>query len=299
MLAYATGASGGQSRLVWKDRQGRALGNLGQSVGQIGNVDFSPDGKNVAVTNEDLWVYDIARGIPTRFTFDPARDREPVWTPDGKSIYFRSDRKGVFDIYRKPSNGTGVEEVVLADSRGKIPNDISHDGKLLLFGWTGEKTASDLWVLPLEPGASGKAEPRAFLQTPFNESRGKFSPDGAWVAYYSNESGVNQVYAAPFPGPGGKRQISGTNGMMPRWRKDGREIFYVTQDGQLMAAEVALRNGTLEVGKVQKLFDGVITTRGLVYDVSADGQKFLVVDDGVTAARPLTLLQNWTAALRK
>jgi len=168
----------------------------------------------------------------------------------------------------------------------------------LLYTRVGEKTRQDLWVLPLAAGA--KPEPRVFLQTPFNEARGQFSPDGKWVAYQSNESGQTQVYAAPFPGPGGKRQISSAGGGFPRWRRDGKEIFYITLGGQLMAAEVAARNGTLEVGQVQKLFDGVRTGAGITYDVSADGQKFLVVDEGVSSAvRPLTLVQNWTAALRK
>jgi hypothetical protein len=119
------------------------------------------------------------------------------------------------------------------------------------------------------------------------------------VAYESNESGQREVYAAPFPGPGGTRQISSGGGVKPRWRKDGKEIFYHTEEGQLMAAEVIARNGTLEVGKVQKLFDGIGNVRGYLYDVSADGQRFLVADEGAATARPLTLLQNWTAMLRK
>ena len=126
------------------------------------------------------------------------------------------------------------------------------------------------------------------------------TPDGRWVSYQSDESGQFQIYAAPFPGPGGKRQISAGGGDFPRWRRDGKEIFYVTPDGQLMAAEVAEQNGTLEVGRVQRLFDGIVTRFGLTYDAAPDGQKFLVVvDEAVQSARPLTLLQNWTATLRK
>ncbi|MEO8097575.1 MAG: protein kinase [Acidobacteriota bacterium] len=311
LLVYATGASRGQSRLVWKDRTGRVLGNLGDWTGRIGGISLSPDGKRLAANmidrsgNDDLWIFDVARGIPTRFTFDPKNDLEPHWSPDGNTLYFGSDRKGRFDLFRKASNGTGTEELLLEDSVSKYVSSVSPDGKLLLFRRNGEKTGSDLLILLLTPtqgGAPGeprKVEPKVFLQTPFNELRAQFSPDGQLVAYQSNESGVTQVYAAPFPGPGGKRQISADGGGLPRWRRDGKEIFYVTQDGQLMAAEVAVRNGTLEVGKVQKLFDGIIMSRGITYDVAADGQKFLVVDDGVSASRPLTLLQNWTAALRK
>ena len=309
LLVYLTGASGAQSRLGWKDRQGKALGNLGEVTGSIGGIALSPDGKRVAADivdrsgNDDLWIYDVARGIPTRFTFDPKEDREPIWSPDGSTLYFSSNRKGNYDLFRKPSNGTGIEELLFADSVAKAPSSISPDGKLLLFRRTGEKTKNDILVLPLAPmsqaQAGGKPEPRVFLQTPFGEQRGQFSPDGQWVAYQSNVSGQAQVYAEPFPGPGGKRQISSDGGFNPRWRRDGKEIFYVTQDGQLMAAEVAARNGTLEVGRVQKLFDGVIPSRGMTYDVTADGQKFLVVDDGIPSVRPLTLLQNWTVSLRK
>ena len=156
-------------------------------------------------------------------------------------------------------------------------------------------------LLPLVPDQrGGQIKRRAFLQTPFNEQDGQFSPDGKWVAYSSNDSGPDEVYAVPYPGPGGKRQISSGGGRFPRWRRDGTEIFYATQDGQLKAAEVAARNGTLEVGKIQTLFGGIVTTRGYLYDASADGQKFIVAQDSTAAsAPPLTLIQNWTALLKR
>ena len=176
---------------------------------------------------------------------------------------------------------------------------LSPDGKLLLFRRQGEKTRYDVWLLPLEQAESGgKAEPRVFVQTPFNEGIAKFSPDGRWVAYTSDESGQNEVYVAPFPGPGGKRQISSGGGGYPLWRRDGKELFFASRDQQLMAAEVNIGNGTLEVEKVQKLFEGVISGSNS-FDVSADGQKFLVVDDSVASSSPLTLVQNWPASLRK
>ena len=138
------------------------------------------------------------------------------------------------------------------------------------------------------------------MVTPFDERGAQFSPDGQWVVYTSNESGPTQVYAAPFPGPGGKRQISSGTGFSPRWRRDGREIFFVDEN-RVMAAEVTARNGTLEVGQERKLIDGVVTSVfGALYDVTADGQKFLVVDAGAEAStHPLNLVQNWTAALKK
>ncbi len=305
LLTFLSGTTGEQMQLLWKDRSGKVLGNLGERSGTISNIAISPDQKSVAVNfglSEDLWIYDATRGLPTRFTFDPANEREPVWSLDGKTLYFGSNQAkgGNYNIYRKASNGTGAEELLLEDAVNKTPASISPDGRLLMYTRSDPKTGNDIWVLPVTPEPGGaKPQPRLFLQTPFSEQRPQFSPDGQWVVYQSYESGQNEVYAAPFPGPGGKRQISSGGGIRPRWRKDGKEIFYHTDDGQLMAAEVLARNGTLEVGKVQKLFDGIITTRGILYDVSADGQRFLVADEGATAARPLTLVQNWTATLRK
>ena len=306
LLVYATGAVGGQSQLVWKDRQGHAVGNLGGPTDSVGNIAISPDGKRVAVSrfatgnSGDLWIYDVARGIPTRFTFDPNADREPVWSPDGNTIFFQSNRNGQYEIFRKASNGTGTEELFLGGGGASNASSVSSDGKLLLFHQTSNKTASDIWTVPLSgaPG-SAKPEPKLFLQTPFSEARGQFSPDGKWILYQSDESNQTQIYAAPFPGPGGKRQISAKGGINARWRHDGKEVFYVTPQGELMAVEVAERNGTLELGKTEKLFDGIIISRGILYDVTADGQKFLIADDGVAAARPLTLVQNWTGSLRK
>ncbi|MEO5924074.1 MAG: protein kinase [Bryobacteraceae bacterium] len=300
LLVYASGA--GQSRAVWMDRQGKTLGNLGEALPSFGNISLAPDGKSAVIQyNGDLWIYDTSRGTSTRFTFDPAGDREPVWSPDSSTVYFQSNRTGKYEMYRKPADGSGTEERLALDAtfQNALPSSLSPDGKtLLLYGSTSGKSLNDILVLPLASPAGGKPEPKGFLQSLFNESRGTFSPDGNWVAYQSDESGQFQIYVTPYPGPGGKRQISLAGGISPRWRRDGKELFYVTQDGQLMAAPISARNGTLEVGSVQKLFDGVPTSRGILYDVTADGQKFLVADDGVNT-QPLTLLQNWTAALRK
>jgi len=306
LLIYATGAGGGQSQLVWKDRQGRPSANLGSPTGLIGSIDLSPDGKRGLVSragagnSEDLWTYDIARGIPTRLTFDPNTERNPAWSSDGNTIFFQSNRNGPYEIFRKASNGTGTEELTLAGGTSSAPTSVSPDGKLLLYSQLNDKTRNDMWVLPLTgTSGGGKPEPKVFLQTPFNEGRGQFSPDGKWVLYQSDESNQSQIYAAPFPGPGGKRQISAKGGSNPRWRRDGKEVFYVTPQGELMAVDVSERNDTLDIGRSEKLFDGIVTSRGTLYDITADGQKFLVADDGTSTSRPLTLLQNWTATLRK
>jgi serine/threonine-protein kinase len=255
-------------------------------------------------------VYDVARGLPTRFTFDAAADDYPVWSSDGRSIVFRSNRKGRFDLYRKAVDSVGAEELLYADDLDKTPTDWSADGKLLLYYGIGpnSKTGLDLWALPLTPERPGAAlKPFLVLQTAFAEVDARFSPDGRWIVYVSNESQRFEVYVTPFPpppsGPGGKRQIStaGSLGFVAvpvRWRQDGKEIFYVSPDRQLMAAEVALKGTTLEVGAVRPLFelvDGVPD-----FDVSADGQRFLLSSaPQQQLAEPITLIQNWAAALTK
>ena len=308
MLVYATSLTGGlaaQSRLVWKDRKGKSLGTIGDPTGFIGDVSLSPDGKRLAANiadpapgkGEDLWIYDVARGIPTKFTFDPANERSPVWSPDGTTIYFSSNRSAATGLYRKSSDFAGTEQALFSDAMRKNPTGISHDGKLLVFQGSKEGPA-DVWVLPLA-GAGGKSAASLFFQSPGPDLNGRFSLDDKWIAYDSVESGTRQTFVAPYPGPGGKRQISAAGGGMPRWRADGRELYFVMPDGQLMAAEVTIRPGMLEVGAVQKLFDGIVTTRGMTFDVSADGQKFLVVEDSSGPTPPLTLVQNWTQTLKK
>jgi dipeptidyl aminopeptidase/acylaminoacyl peptidase len=304
-LVYLAGVFGGQSRLVWRDRQGALIGNLGEPTGAIGDVELSPDGKRVATTingatNSDIWIYDVSRGVPTKFTFDGRSHHAPVWSPDGATVYYSAVLSGTFDLVRRASYGSSREETLLTDSVDKSGSSVSPDGMSLLYYTVGLFRPPALFVLPLaDLKASAKSEPHAFLQTGFVETSARFSPDGQWVVYSSTESGPLQVYAASFPGSGGKNQISPGGGDRARWRKDGKEIFYATADGQLMAAEITASNGRLEVGKVQKLFDGIVAGRGYTYDVSADGQMFLVVDNGVTAERRLTLLQNWTTSVRK
>jgi len=301
LLAYQSEDSATGSRLAWKDRQGKVLGNLDETGDEMFEMALSPDGKRLAAlagSSEDIWIYDTARGIRTRFTFNPGIDLSPVWSPDGATIYYSSG----LNLFRKVSDGASSEELLMSDpaEASLFPTSFSPDGKALLHVKRGEATNDNLWVLPVAPAhPGGKPEPRVFLQTQFNELGGQFSPDGNWVAYFSDESGVFEVYAAPYPGPGGKRQISSGGGKYPRWRRDGKELFYVTPTGDLMAAEVASRNGTLEIGRVQKLFEGIIQSEG-TYAVSADGQKFMVVENsGARSSHPWMLIENWPGTLRK
>ncbi len=310
MLMYRTGMGAGGSLLTWFDRSGKQ----GITVGEPANVfafQFSPDRKSLAVaiqdgSNGNIWTYDVSRGLRTRFTFDPAYVGSPVWSPDGRSIVFRSNRKGHFDLYRKSANGAGSEELLYADNLEKFPTSWSADGKFLLYDTGFSRAAAALWALPLTPQRQGgPLKPFLISQTPFNEFDAHFSPDGRWIAYSSNESQRNGVYVTPFPpplsGPGGKWQISTAGGSLPRWRQDGKEIFYMDLNRQLMAAEVAVRGGTVEVGQVRPLFTATQMTQGNpLYDVSADGQHFLLrTYPEQKSGEPLTLVQNWTAGLKK
>jgi serine/threonine protein kinase len=309
-LVYAAGAAAGQ-QLTWFDRTGKRIGSLGDPA-DVSRLHYSPDRKSLAVSitdpssrNADIWIYDVARGLRTRFTFDPAAELNAIWSPDGGTIVFDSSRNGKGDLYRNRSNGTGSEELLYADSLRKLPTSWSPDGRFLLYYTTNDpKTGYDIWVLPepLGPAGASKsgAKPYPFLRTPFNEYYGEFSPDGKWVAYVSDESGRYEIYVTPFPGPGGKRQISTGGGVFPRWRSDGKEIFYASNAGRLTAAEVAEKGDTLEVGSITPLFGAFPIGIGYTYDVSADGQRFLaVVPPEQSNSAPLTLVQNWMMGLKK
>jgi Tol biopolymer transport system component len=270
-LLYQTGSGGTGLQLTWFDRTGKPTGTLGEA-GNVFSLELSPDRKSVVVglggQNSDLWIYDAARGLRTRFTFDPAVEVEAMWAPDERSIVYSSNQKGHYDLYRKPTDLNGVGEVLYADGATKDPSSWSRDGKFLLFTRNDPKTADGIWVLPMAPEAAGKPFP--FLQTPFDENNARFSPDGKWVAYASSESGRPEIYVAPFPGPGGKRQISTAGGLHPRWRDDGKELFYAGLGGILMAVEIAAKGGSIEVGAVRSLGIPTVTTRGWTYDVTAD-----------------------------
>lgn len=241
----------------------------------------------------------MGRSLRTRFTFDPASEVRPTWSPEGSRIVFNSSREGyIRDLYEKPSSGAGGEDVLFADNSIKYPSSWSQDGRFILYGAASDtNTFFNLWTLPL----SGDRKPSPFVQTKFDVNSGRFSPDSRWVAYESNESGRDEVYVAPFPDAGGKWQISRTGGGQPRWRDDGKEIFYMSPNNMLMAAAVNGQGSGFEVGTVTSLFQ-TCARRGAfsmyyAYDVSADGQRFLVNSVvGEPASAPITLVVNWPAA---
>jgi dipeptidyl aminopeptidase/acylaminoacyl peptidase len=310
VLAYHSGSSR-NSQLVWFDRGGKSIGTLGQPVDYyFGGLALSPDGKRVAVdemdqtSKNDIWLLDVARGTHTRFTFDGQSTR-PTWSPDGTRLVFYSRRGG---SYRKDFR-SGNEELLAKP--GWLAEDWSHDGHYLLYTVYDPKNKGDLWVLPDPAGPPENHKPMSYLQTPFDERQGQFSPDGHWIAYTSDESGPGQyqIYVQSFPAGAGKFQVStGGGGTQPRWCRDGKEIFYLAADGKLMA--VGVQTATkFEVGAPKALFDPLIP-RGRAppsvffrYDVTADGKRFLVNSVSTapesSASAPITVVVNWFAALKR
>ncbi len=257
VLAHRAGA-GSRRQLVWVDRTGNMVGTIGQPDGNAPSApELAPDGQRVAVTrtvqgNFDVWLIEVGRGVPSRFTFDVAVDSGPLWSPDGTQVAFRSTRKGVYDLFEKPASGAADEQPLLVTSQAKSPLDWSRHGRFLLYGTQDPKTASDLWALLL----MGERKPFAVLESRFDEIEGQFSPDGRWLAYASNESGRYEIYIRTFPEAGGKWQISAAGGVQPRWRRDGRELNHVAPDTRLMAVPTRLTpdTRTLEAGTPAALF---------------------------------------------
>ena len=299
MLAYHAGPSR-KTQLAWLDRAGKELGVIGPPADHYAPR-LSPDGTRLAVsrldpdsTNGDIWLMDLARSIASRFTFDPADDYLPVWSPDGTRLFFSSSREGVQQLYQALSDRPGSEEPLHRSGAWKAPDDVSPDGQFLIYETIDPKTRIDLWLLPL----SGDRRPKPFVVTPFEEYGAQFSPDGRWVAYVSNESGRSEISVQAFPGPGGKWQVSSEGGTMPRWRKDGRELFYLGAEGQLMAAEVRL-SPSFDSRVPTALFKvSLLESPDRQYDVSPDGTRILVNRvSKATEATPMTVVLDWAAGL--
>ena len=297
-LVYRSGG-GARSQLVWFDRAGKSLGVIG-SPGEWQGFKLSPDERRIAAErreqdNVDIWVHELARNTPTRFTFHPAADGFPVWSPDGARIVFASVREGQQDFYVKASSGASEEELLLKSNDFKLPTDWSPDGRHILYSALAGKPRNDVWVLPLE----GERKPFPFLETEFNESFGRFSPNGKWIAYASNASGRYEVYVRGFPKSGGQWMVSNSGANRPRWRRDGKELFYLTPDRKLMVVEVNAAGATFEVGQPRALFQtsaADLPNYVDLYDVTAGGKRFLVntaLEDAT--ASPITVVQNWAA----
>jgi serine/threonine protein kinase/Tol biopolymer transport system component len=291
-----------QGLVTWVDRSGKGRA-AAAPAGVYDAPALSPDGKRLTFarsspTGQDVWVHELERGITSRLTFQPPLNNVPIWSPDGRTITFATVRSGGLDIYQRPSNGAGTDQELVRLSGQAIvfPSDWSRDGRFLMYYRTNAKTQLDTWILPLD----GARQPFPLLESNFNESQGQFSPDGNWIAYVSDESGEPQVYVQSFPKQTARVQISPGGGTQPRWRRDGRELFYVAGDGTLMAVPVRT-TGSFEAQAPRPLFTTRLQRTALrqSYDVSADGQRFLLYETAEGAAPTLTVVLNWTALLRK
>jgi len=259
---------------------------------------LSPDGTRLAVTAraalDDIWVYEFAHASLTRLTFTLGNNWMPVWTSDGAHIVFSSDRNGPFNLYWKRADGSGAEERLATSAKAQFPTAVSPDGKWLAFTEVDAQRREDISMMSL---ADRGVTP--FLQTPFRERHAAFSPDGKWVAYTSDESGRDEVFVRPFPGPGSRVAVSVDGGRSPRWGRDGRELFYRSDDA-MMRAPVTLGT-TFTSGKSERMFahPDLGARIGLDYDVLPDSSHFVVLEDKGLTTRTATLdvVLNWFAEL--
>ncbi|MGH9365800.1 MAG: protein kinase domain-containing protein, partial [Thermoanaerobaculia bacterium] len=303
VLVYQTARGDPTSQLAWLGRDGSAPGVLGEA-GDYLQAYLSPDGKHATAAvrdqgtgNRDLWVFDVARNLRTRFTFGPANSWWPVWSPDSASLAFASSRKGHLDLYRKPLGGSSEEELLYESKADKMPMSISPDGRFLAYFESTKETRGDIWILPLQ----GERKPQLFLQTPFFELPFDFSPDGRWLSYGSDESGKWQVYVTSFPRPARKWQVSTEESAYAHWRADGKELVFQGIAGQLWAVEVAARGDDFQIG-AQKLlfkFNAIFGPSGYDYFPTADHQRFLVLNRSQQPNLLLDLVVNWPASVRR
>jgi Tol biopolymer transport system component len=301
LLVTQTGKGASLSQLTWLDRNGKPAGTVG-TPGSYKNMRLSPDGRGVAVDqtdpdgrNVDIWILEPARGATTRLTFDPSVHQTPIWSPDGKQILFSANGGLGSQLYLKNADGSGSQEEV-ADLGSVLINswDWSRDGKYILV-----RKANELWSVSWPERVA-----KPLLQAKWTVRNAQFSPDGRWMAYGSNETGSMEVYVSPFPSANGKWQVSSGGGQEPRWRQDGKELFYVSAEGKMMAVAVTT-GSSFKPGSPVALFQThrrqpVSSQDHFSYDVTADGQKFLIITkvDEANAA-PLSVLLNWASDFEK
>ncbi len=310
-LVYLAGRGQAGSPISWLDNGGKTE-PLQATPGVYRTPRFSPDGKRLAFSmtggqGEDIWVKDLDRDTPSRLSFLAGLNRWPVWTPDGKNIVFFSQNPAAPGSYWIRSDGSGEAQRLTDGKFGEFPYSFSPDGKRLAFSASGNGGSLDIFTAPIEgdPGHTRLGKPELFLGTPFNEEFPAFSPDGRWLAYGSNESGTSEIYVRPFPGPGGRWQISTGGGTLPLWSRDGRELLFETADRRVMAVSYAAKGDSFAAGKPRVWSETRL--QALVgytsnYDLAPDGKRLAAMLDVASGGRPpthLTFLLNFSDELRR
>ena len=288
-------------QLIWVDRTGKQIGTVAEKLSNLQFARLSPQGDRIAlqidVGANDIWVLDLARGVRTRLTFGPVSNNYPVWSPDGKWIVYSSERNGRHHIYRKPSDGSGAEELLLDDDQLILVSDWSRDGKYLLYSrgpffGNGE----EIWAMPLD----GDRKP--FLVVPHGANSfaagGRLSPDGRWLAYSSNESGQPEVYVVPFRGGQGKWQVSQSGGNGPLWSADGKGLYYANLSYTVFVVPVKQLNDSLQFGTAQQLVSNT-SSQLFFYDVAPDERKILLNVISQQVNQSITVVTNWAEELKK
>jgi len=309
LLAMRHGVAFESTRLTWFDRRGARLGTVGEPTVYRG-LGLSPDGQSLAVhihqepSGGDVWVMDLRRGTSTRYTFS-AHNFSPSWSRDGQYVMFTSDKEGALNLYRKPAGAAGGDEMMLGSGIASFVEDTTPDGKWMVYGTANPPNGVDIFRVPL----TEKGNPEPLVSTPFFDGLSKISPDGRWIAYESDESGQREIYARPFPKGTAKWQISTDGGRYVRWSASGNELFYVKDNGALMAAQVQAQGNALVANTPKQLFTTNLllanhrgSTLDMPYDVTRDGQRFIVNERlSTTTAQqsPISVIENWTALLSR
>jgi serine/threonine-protein kinase len=307
-LVYIPGSvQSAQNRLVWVSRNG-AEQPLAAPMRAYQFPRLSRDGRKLAVgiaeQETQIWLYDLSTEALSRFTFEGNTNTNPTWTPDGKWIAFQSNKEGPPDLFWQLADGSGGLERLTISEHTQVPTSWSPDGQMLTFFEVDPSTQRDIWVLRMGDPSAGSGQVRKvppFLQTRFDESAARFSPDGRWLAYLSNESGRYEIYVQPYPGPGGKWQISTEGGSEPVWNPNGQELFY-RSGGKMMAVDITTQPGFAR-GKPRVLFEGQYEPTPATtpnYDVSPDGQRFLMLKPSEQEApTQINVVLNWFEELKR
>jgi Tol biopolymer transport system component len=304
-MVYESGSTAGTWNLQWVARDGKQISAVAEPDRYFYPA-LSPDGTRLAVNlfngtqgTQAIWIFDLARGTRTRLTFGTASQLSPAWSPDGNTIFYQSNAIGGYHIYSKAADGSGSDQTVIEskDAEEAIPSP-SPDGRYLVYlRRSGGQPSTDLWALPL----FGDRKPIPIVETAFLKNGAAVSPDGKWLAYQTNESGRNEVYITAFPGGGAKWQVSTNGGAASRWRKDGKELFFLDPTDNIVAVDVNISGKAPQLGVPHALFQAnAIQRQNGSFDVTGDGKRFLVnIGNLKEGSDPLTLVLNWPGELKK